>query len=323
MAKQITFIYITSKEHTMTPRRIIPVLLLAVALSACGGSPAASISEQAPPVVAPAAPPQASDAIDQKGSGANAPGGNASAPAGAPGTGNTQQQFERLVIKTAQISLQVESVRDAEAAVRAKVQALGGYVVKAENSGSDEDMTATITFRVPAQRFDESLTGLQGLAKKVLSRTVSGDDVTEEFVDLQSRLRNLEATRDRLTTFLDKATTVDEALKVNESLSQIQGEIEQVKGRTQYLKQSAALSTITVSLAPVPAVAPLVEEDGWQPLAVARDALRNLIELGQGLVNIVIVVLVWTPLWLPLVLLGWWVRRRLRGRVRKPAPTAS
>ncbi|HEX5688675.1 MAG TPA: DUF4349 domain-containing protein, partial [Roseiflexaceae bacterium] len=230
-----------------------------------------------------------------------------------------QPQIDRLVIKTADLSLQVESVRDAEAAVRAKVQALGGYVVKAENSGADESMTAQITFRVPAQRFDEALSGMQGLAKKVLGRTVSGDDVTEEFVDLQSRLRNLEATRARLATFLDKAATVEEALKVNESLSQIQGEIEQVKGRTEYLKQSAALSTVTVALSPVPTVAPIVEEGGWQPLVVARGALRDLIELGQGLANVAIVLLVWTPLWLPLLLLGLWVRRRMAGRSSKIA----
>jgi hypothetical protein len=301
----------------MTSRPIIPTLLLALALSACGGATAstAPMAEQAPIVAPPGAPAQdASGALDQK--------GGAGAPAGGNAAGeNAQQQFERLVIKTADISLQVENVRDTEMAVRAKIQALGGYVVRAENHGSDEALTAQITFRVPAPRFDEALTGLQGLAKKVLNRTVSGDDVTEEFVDLQSRLRNLEATRDRLMTFLDKATTVDDALKVNTSLSEIQGQIEQVKGRTEYLKQSAALSTITVSLSPVPAVAPLVEEGGWQPMAVARSALRELIELGQGLVNVLIVVLVWTPLWLPLVLLGWWVRRRVFGRARKPAQT--
>jgi hypothetical protein len=251
----------------------------------------------------------------------SATGGGAAAPAaGAPAQA---QQFERLVIKTADISLQVESVREAETAVRAKVQALGGYVVKAENSGSDEDMTARITFRVPAQRFDEALAGVQGLAKKVLARTVSGDDVTEEFVDLQSRLRNLEATRDRLLTFLQKAATVEEALKVNESLSQVQGEVEQVRGRIEYLKQSAALSTVTVSLAPVPAVAPIVEEGGWQPLAVARGALRGLIELGQGLANVAIVLLIWTPVWLPFVALIWWLRRRFWVRARKPAPETA
>jgi hypothetical protein len=243
--------------------------------------------------------------------------GGAAAPvAGEPAQA---QQLDRMVIKTADISLQVESVREAETAVRAKVQELGGYVVRAENSGSDDELTARITFRVPAQRFDEALAGVQGLARKVLSRTVSGDDVTEEFVDLQSRLRNLEATRDRLLTFLEKAATVEEALKVNESLSQVQGEVEQVRGRMEYLKQSAALSTVTVALLPVPAIAPIVEEGGWQPLAVARGALRELVELGQGLVNVAIVLLVWTPVWLPFVALVWWLRRRFWVRARKPA----
>jgi hypothetical protein len=304
-----------SQEQTMKPRQILPVLALALALSACGGGGAgsaaapAAMSEAAP--MAAEAPRAEAGALDQSGHIAGAPGGSAAQP-----------QIDRLVIKTADISLQVENVREAEAAVRARVQALGGYVVKAANSGSDEAMTAQITFRVPAQRFDEALSGVQGLAKKVLGRTVSGDDVTEEFVDLQSRLRNLEATRARLATFLDKAATVEEALKVNESLSQIQGEIEQVKGRTQYLKQSAALSTVTVSLSPVPAVAPIVEEGGWQPLAVARDALRELIGLGQGLANVAIVLPVWTPLWLPLALLGLWVRRRMLLRHKKVAGEA-
>jgi hypothetical protein len=289
---------------------IIPILALALVLSACGGAAPASIApapQSAPPAESAASAPRALED--------NAAGG---APAAA-GPDQAQQQIDRLVIKTADLSLQVENVREAEAAVRARVQALGGYVVKSVNSGSDENMTAQIDFRVPAQRFDEALSGVQGLAKKVLGRTVSGDDVTAEFVDLESRLRNLEATRDRLLTFLDKASTVEEALKVNESLSQVQGEVEQAKGRMQYLKQSAALSTVTVRLAPVPAVAPIVEEDGWQPLTVARGALRSLIGLGQVLVNIGIVLLVWTPVWLPIALLIWWLRRRVIGRTRKTA----
>jgi hypothetical protein len=297
--------------------QIIPAILLILALSACGGGAASETVS-----IAPAAPMDAQRAPDTDqalGEGGN----SASAPGSATGGETAQQQIERLVIKTAEISLQVESVGQAEADVRAKVQALGGYVVRAESSGADENLTARITFRVPAPRFDEALAGMQGLAKKVLGRTVSGDDVTEEFVDLQSRMRNLEVTRDRLLTFMDKATTVEEALQVNTSLSQIQGEIEQVKGRTEFLKQSAALSTVTVSLAPVPSIAPIVEEGGWQPMAVARSALRDLIELGQGLVNVAIVALIWTPLWLPLLLLALWLRRRVLGRGRKPIQTAS
>src|SRR5262249_38833606 len=172
-------------------------------------------------------------------------------------------------------------------------------------------------------RFDQALSGVQGLAKKVLARTVGGDDVTEEFIDLDSRLKNLEATRDRLQSFLDKATTVEDALKVNQSLSDLQGQIEQIKGRRQFLQQSAALSTISVSLSPVPAVAPLVTEEGWQPLRVARDALRGLVGFVQGRATLAIVALVWAPVWLPIVFLGWWLRRRLRGRRNQPKATEA
>jgi uncharacterized membrane protein len=235
---------------------------------------------------------------------------------------NAQQELQRLVIKTADLSLQVESVRDAEAAIRAKVAELGGYVVKVETSGADANMTARITFRVPAAQFDTALAGTQGLAKKVLGRTVSGDDVTEEFVDLEARLRNLEATRDRLQSFLDKANTVEDALKVNQSLSEIQGQIEQLKGRKQFLQQSAALSTVSVALMSVP-ITPIVAEDGWQPLNVARGALRDLVSFGQAVANIVIVALVWTPLWLPLLLLGLWGRRKLRIGAKPSAPEAA
>jgi hypothetical protein len=300
------------KEHSMKLTRIFPILALSLALAACGGS-VASTQANSPPAAmeaAPAAPGQSASggatALDQ---------GNAPANAQAPGA---QQDVQRLVIKTADLSLQVDSARDAEAALRTLVGQMGGYVVKVETSGTDESMSSHVIFRVPAERFDQALSGVQGLAKKVLSRTVGGDDVTEEFVDLESRLKNLEATRDRLQSFLDKAENVDDALKVNQSLSDLQGQIEQLKGRKQFLERSAALSTISVTLSPLPAIAPIVEDEGWQPLGVARDALRGLVGFGQGLATLVIVALVWAPVWLPILLFGLWLSRRLRRRV---APT--
>lgn len=298
----------------MKRAQLIALLIFVLVLAACGGSYAAAPSareasggEAAPPIAgAPAVP---ATALDQ----AN---GDAKQPAAQPNT-------TRLVIKTAELALQVESARDAEAQVRTLVNQWGGYVVKVETTGADEQMASRVTFRVPAERFDDALAGVQGLAKKLLSRTVSGDDVTEEFVDLESRLRNLEATRDRLLTFLAKAEQVEDALKVNESLSQIQGEIEQVKGRRQFLQQNAALSTISVYLSPVPVTA-ILAEDGWQPITVARRALRDLLEFGQGLAEVAIVLLVWIPVWLPLLVASVWGWRRLRRLIRRPiAPKPS
>lgn len=233
-----------------------------------------------------------------------------------------QQAQQRLIIKNANVELEVESVRDAEAAVRAKVEQMGGYVVQGTTQGTDQYMRSIITFRVPAERFEETLAGVQGLAKRVLARTISGDDVTEEFVDLESRMRNLEATRTRLLDLLEKATRVEDALNVNNALTQVQGEIEQIKGRMQYLQQSAALSTITLTLVPVP-VTPIVEEGGWQPETVARRALRGLLEFGQGLAELAIVLVIWSPVWLVLFFVGRWIWRKLARMASKPISPAK
>jgi hypothetical protein len=293
--------------------RIALVALTLMALAACGSAPASSVAE-----------PMPAEAVRAESGGAAPP----SAPAmdvGAPGevpaapqqSGNGQIPSTRLVIRNAELSMYVEDVRAAEAAVRAKATALGGFVVSAETSGDASYLTARVVIRVPAAAFDDALNGVQGLAERVLSRTVSGQDVTEEYVDLESRLRTLEATSARLMDLLARAETVEEALSVNMALTDVQGQVEQVKGRMQYLEQSAAMSTIAVSMQPVP-VTPLVDEDSWQPIRVAREALRDLLEFGEGLVNLAIVLLIWLPVWLPLVLAGRWGMRRLIRRAKQP-----
>ncbi|NCC37597.1 MAG: DUF4349 domain-containing protein, partial [Chloroflexia bacterium] len=105
---------------------------------------------------------------------------------------------ERLVIKNGSLALQVEQVSETEAQIRALAERQGGYIVSISTSGSDANLSSSITLRVPENRFDETLTAIEGLALKIFSRSVSGDDVTEEFVDLESRLRTLEATQERL-----------------------------------------------------------------------------------------------------------------------------
>ena len=219
----------------------------------------------------------------------------------------------RLVIKNANLTLQVENVREAESSLRVMVGQMGGYVVKAETTGADEQMRSEITFRVPSGRFDQAMSGAQGLAKKLLGRTITGDDVTEEYVDLSARQRALEATRDRLLALLNKAEKVEDALAVNTSLTDIQAQLEQIEGRKKFLTQSAALSTITVMLTPVPTAAPIVEPEGWQPEGVAREALRGLVAFGQGIASLLIVLLVWSPVWGTIAfLIFWWRRRRTK-----------
>ncbi|HMO57800.1 MAG TPA: DUF4349 domain-containing protein [Roseiflexaceae bacterium] len=295
------------------------LMLMLVILSGCGGASGGNFAS------APAAPQAMPGDMA-----AEAP---AIESGGAPGRGTaemtnqaldqaTQADIERLIIKNASLSIEVQSVRDAEAAIRDRVAQLGGYVVTVETSGTDTFQRTSVTFRVPANQFDAALEGVQGLATRVLGRSISGQDVTEEFVDLQSRLRNLEATRDRLLDLLEQANRVEDALNVNNALTDVQGQIEQIKGRMQYLQQSAALSTINVYLQPIPTT-PIVEEGLWRPLEVARGALRGLLEFAQELINLAIVLLIWIPVWGPIILFLRWIWRRLTGGGKRTAASAA
>lgn len=301
--------------------KTLPILVVALVLSACGGAgaPASTgtgaasgeMSQPAPAAEAPAQDPARAIEGSTTSDAANATGGEAA-----------QQGFDRLVIKTADLSIEVENVRAAEAEIRTRAATLGGYIVQSQSNGSDEDLSMNLSFRVPVARFDEALGDVQGIAKKVYSSAVRGDDVTEEFVDLDSRRKTLTATRDRLLELLAQAKTVEETLQVNQTLNDYQAQIDQVEGRIKFLSQSAAMSTINVALAPVPAIQSFVPDEGWQPATVARAALRDLLSFGQGLANIAIVLAIWSPIWGALVLVGLFIARRLRRSAPAPKTTA-
>ena len=150
--------------------------------------------------------------------------------------------------------------------------------------------------------------------------------MTDEYVDLQSRLGNLEATRDRIRTFLDQAQTVDEALRVNEQLAAVEAQIEQVKGRMVYLRERSAYSTITVQLDPelpsAPEVTP-VPTPTWSPADTARQASQILTTIVRALTKGVIWVTIVLGPFAALVAGVWLVVRwRARGKKEK-APSAA
>jgi hypothetical protein len=185
---------------------------------------------------------------------------------------------------------------------------------------------------VPSEEFENALRRLRGLAIKVLDESASGTDVSDQYVDLQSRLRNLEATEAQIRTFLDKAKTVKEALEVNQELSEVTGEIEEIKGKLNYLKERAAYSTITVQLepevptptvTPTPTITPTYTPvptrtpTPWLPGETVGDATDALGSIWRTLVD----VLIWVVIVLcPFVLIGGlivWVAVRLWRRSRR------
>ena len=165
---------------------------------------------------------------------------------------------------------------------------------------------------------------VRGLAIRVTDENASGEDVTDQFVDLQSRLANLEATQARVQSFLEDAKTVDEALRINQELAQIEAQIEEVKGRMNYLSDRSAFSTITVTISPqLPDIepAPAPEPKPWSPAETLKDATETLVKAYQGIAEFAIWVFVAVlPILAPPLLIIWMALKLLR---RKPAKQVS
>lgn len=227
---------------------------------------------------------------------------------------------ERLVIRTGSLDLIVPDVEQALEQVQALAEEMGGYVVSLSTYQYEEGLQASITIRVPADSFDRAMDRLKNLATTVRQESVSGQDVTEEYVDLESRLRHLRAKEKQLLEFLDQAEDTEAVLAVYEHLSATQQEIEQVTGRMQYLENQAALATITVSMIPDVLAQPL-ETGGWNLPGTVRNALETLLGVLEICVKATIyLVIVILPtlilLAIPVVglvfLIRWLVRRSRR-----------
>jgi hypothetical protein len=198
---------------------------------------------------------------------------------------------EQLIIRNAWLDLVVPDTGDALAEIEDVTSEMGGYIVQSNVYQSGESKRASVQLRIPAERLDEALERFRGLATEVRSENVSSDDVTDDYVDLQSRLRSKEATEAKLLEFLEEAEDTEAALAVYAELERIQTDIEVIKGRMQYLEQSAAMSSVSIELTPDELVQP-IEIGGWHPEGTLRDSVEALIRVLQFLVDALIVIVV-------------------------------
>ena len=298
-------------------RLTIPIflVLLGITCAACGaGVPDMAFSDSAA-VSAPS--PEMADA-------------EASAPQRAADGADASRQ----VIANANISLVVANTATALTGVEQVVSDLGGYVADMDlsNGGYDESevLRGSLTLRVPTTGLEEALDLLQALATDVNYLNVNRQDVTDQYSDLDARLRNLRATETELLALLTEVrerpnSKVEDILAVHRSLTQIREEIEMLQGRQNLLDNQIDLSTIWVELIPDSVFRPIVEEP-WSASGPVRNALRALVATLQGLLTALIwAVLYLTPLLLvfliPLAVLIWlvrlWVGRR-RSREESP-----
>jgi hypothetical protein len=198
---------------------------------------------------------------------------------------------ERLIIRTGHISMAVEDTRAARATIEGMVErmaAAGAFVVSAEEHGRIQGSQPNITMsiRIPADRFGDIMDSLAEMAVTVNSRNESAQDVTEEYVDLEARLESLDAARQRLLQIIEEARNTKDLLEAEQQLTQREAEIESIKGRMQYLEQSARLSGIWIELQPHILSQPVGDE--WRPAETGRRAVDTLLDGLRGFGNFAI-----------------------------------
>jgi len=229
---------------------------------------------------------------------------------------------ERMIVRTVDMELIVHDTAASLESVRALVAEVDGYVASSHSWHEEGVLAARLTIRVPAGDLETVLEKLRALGQ-VESESQSSEEVTDEYVDLQARLKNLELAEQELQELLktrQETGKTEDILEVYRELTNIRGQIEQIKGRMQYLENMTALATINLTLTPDALAQPVVI-GGWQPQGTVRDAVRTLIKTVQFLVDASI----WTVIYIiptlillaaPFVVLALiiraWRRRRRR-----------
>ena len=318
----------TEEEGTKMNRRTVIVSLctiavgIAVALSACGGSESSldrsssgtgagleqKTSGEAPLV---AAPDTAGQAVT--GTGAMAA-DNSAAPNLAP---SDAAVFDRKIIQDTSLDLQVENVTKSYNDVERIAITAGGYVLDSSVSANQEQPQANITIRVPTSQYQSVVDQLRGMALKVENQTSKAQDVTDQYTDLQARLRSAQTLEATYLTLLDKAETIDDIIKIQSYLTPVRTEIEQIQGQIQVLDNLSSLATIRVDLhtqlaTPTPTPQPASTHPdplkaggaGWE------SSLVFLRAVGAGLFATVAFLWWLVPIWV-IVGVGFLVRYRM------------
>lgn len=228
----------------------------------------------------------------------------------------------RMIVRNATMHIVVADTAKTVDAVTTSVEALGGYVAGSEVWREGELLRARLTVRVPSAKLTPALTAIRSLARRVENETVASEDVTQQYVDLSSQLRNLEATenelRELLVTVRKNARKAADILEVHQQLMTVRGEIETTKGRMQHLSQTSAMSAIALEIVPDAITKPVAEGE-WQPVVIVKDASRALLGALRNITAAAIWIVIYIVPICGIIALAAWalvsIARRLRRRM--------
>ena len=191
---------------------------------------------------------------------------------------------DKKIIKNGNLSLKIEKTEKAAEEISQIVSSQGGEVfstnfyerVKGQKSGS-------ITVKVPVSKFEDTIEKIKKIATQVISESTTGQDVTEQYADLQAQLKNKKAEEASFVKILDRAVKIEDVLAVTQQISRVRGEIERLEGRIKYMDSQTDMSKITISLSEDIEITPISND--WRPWQVVKKSFSELIDSLQGLVD--------------------------------------
>lgn len=219
---------------------------------------------------------------------------------------------DRLVVRDTTLSLQVKSVQQSLGEIEKISVNAGGYLVDSSLNVPEGAASGTVTIRVPADKRVEVLTALKGLAVKTVSEYVQGTDVTDQYQNLDEQQRLLSITKSKFEQILQTAVRVQDILEVQRELTNLQAQIDSIKGQQKYLDQTAKLTKITIYLSTDEFALPYTPAQPWRPEVIFKQAVRSLVGSARAAGTAIIWIVVYSPLWGAALLVYWFFKRKLK-----------
>ncbi|MET3729166.1 flagellum-specific peptidoglycan hydrolase FlgJ [Fictibacillus halophilus] len=237
-----------------------------------------------------------------------------------------QMKNQRKVIYHADIEITVDNLQPSMEAVRKTLENTGGYMVESNTSTGEKGYeSGVMVVRVPMKSFRLFLDDVRSLSKGTPHENVRGEDVTEEYVDLSSRLKAKQQVRERLEAFMKEAQKTEDLLKISADLAAVQEEIEQVEGRLNFLKNQSDYSTVTIQFEVKNLKAQELQTEGLNTWAKTKVLFMDTVNFLMSAISLIVVSLLGlAPIWLivAIVLYVWWLKRKKEQKKKPESPTS-
>jgi hypothetical protein len=222
------------------------------------------------------------------------------------------EAMNRKILRNAELTLEVETPTEVERKITSIAESLGGFVVTSESKQHESGdpakqyLEVNLVIRVPEAQFGAALDQIRSSGSRVLQQKISGQDVTEEFIDLEARIKTQKALELQFLEIMKQATKVSDALEVQRQIAEVRTEIEKLEGRKRFLENRASLSTITVNLQSPAAIA--VNASGFR--RSIREAVGDSVDIAIAIVLFLVrFVIVMVPIFVLLILPVWLLAR--------------